>query len=166
VSLRFLISINSDKLVIRRNCAFYTPAHQAILSPDATVVSVPPSSVVAPGVDALPYILLPLAGPEELDLEVKSSVTYIYSHLITDFQDQEKLPSALQFLPPTKKREVDSVLRLAHVETLLLLCTTRWGRDYLRANGVYEIIRGAHMEETVDKVCAKPLSTVVPLLDQ
>ncbi|KIK91846.1 hypothetical protein PAXRUDRAFT_26903 [Paxillus rubicundulus Ve08.2h10] len=135
-----------------KNCAFYTPAHQAILSPDATIVAVPPSSVVAPGVDALPYILLPLAGPEELDLEVESSVACIYSHLTTDFQDQEILPSALQFLPPTKKREADSVLRLVYVETLLLLCTTRWGRDYLRASGVYEIIRGAHMEETVDKV--------------
>ncbi|KAF8836959.1 DUF383-domain-containing protein [Paxillus ammoniavirescens] len=138
-----IVALTEHKDTIRRggvaaiikNCAFYTPAHQVILSPDATAVAVPPSSVVAPGVDALPYILLPLAGPEELDLE-----------------DQEKLPSALQFLPPTKKREVDPVLRLAHVETLLLLCTTRWGRDYLRANGVYEIIRGAHMEETVDKV--------------
>ena len=69
-----------------------------------------------------------------------------------DSQDQEKLPSALQFLPPTKTREADSVLRLTHVETLLLLCTTRWGRDYLRAHGVYEVVRGAHQEETVDKV--------------
>jgi hypothetical protein len=58
----------------------------------------------------------------------------------------------LQFLPPTKKREPDSVLRLTHVETLLLLCTTRWARDFLRANGVYEIIRATHSEETVDKV--------------
>lgn len=71
---------------------------------------------------------------------------------ITHFQDQEKLPSALQFLPPIKKREPDAVLRLTHVETLLLLCTTRWGRDFLRANGAYEIIRAAHLEETVDKV--------------
>ncbi|KAF9244125.1 hypothetical protein BU15DRAFT_71690 [Melanogaster broomeanus] len=120
---------------IIKHCAFQTSAHQAILSPDTILVASPPPSVVAPGIGALPYILLPLAGPEELDLE-----------------DQEKLPDALQFLPPTKKREADSVLRLTHIETLLLLCTTRWGRDYLRANGVYEIIRGAHMEETVDKV--------------
>jgi len=118
-----------------KNCVFHASAHQAILSPDADEVTVPPSTTVAPGIDALPYILLPLAGPEELDLE-----------------DQEKLPSALQFLPPTKKREPDSVLRLTHVETLLLLCTTRWARDFLRANGVYEIIRATHSEETVDKV--------------
>ncbi|KAH0836459.1 hypothetical protein J3R83DRAFT_8067 [Lanmaoa asiatica] len=118
-----------------KNCAFHAPAHQAILSPDTDKVAVSPSTTLAPGIDALPYILLPLAGPEELDLE-----------------DQEKLPSALQFLPPTKKRETDSVLRLTHVETLLLLCTTRWGRDFLRANGVYEIIRATHSEETVDEV--------------
>ena len=68
------------------------------------------------------------------------------------FQDQEKLPPALQFLPPAKKREPVPVLRQTHTETLLLLCTTRWGRDFLRENGVYEIIRAAHLEETVDKV--------------
>ena len=32
--------------------------------------SVPPSTVLAPGIDALPYLLLPLAGPEEYDLDV------------------------------------------------------------------------------------------------
>ncbi|KAH7924296.1 DUF383-domain-containing protein [Leucogyrophana mollusca] len=129
-----------------KNCTFQTSAHRALLSPDTESVSVPPSTVVAPGIDALPYILLPLAGPEELDLE-----------------EQERLPSALQFLPSTKKREVDSVLRLTHVETLLLLCTTRWGREYLRANGVYEIVRGAHMEETVDKV-SEHIERLVQLL--
>jgi hypothetical protein len=85
--------------------------------------------------DILSYLLLPLAGPEEFDLE-----------------DQERLPPALQFLPPTKTREPDYILRLTHVETLLLLCTTRWGRDFLRANGVYEIVRATHENETVDKI--------------
>lgn len=66
-------------------------------------------------------------------------------------QDQEKLPDALQFLPPTKTREPDTTLRLTHVETLLLLCHTRWGRDYLREHGVYEIVRAAHENESVDK---------------
>lgn len=44
-----------------------------MLSPDTVEVPVPPATTVAPGIDALPYILLPLAGPEELDLEVKFS---------------------------------------------------------------------------------------------
>lgn len=118
-----------------KNCSFHKPAHRALLLPEADYITVPPSQTPAPGVNILPSILLPLAGPEELDIE-----------------DQDKLPLSLQFLPPTKKRESDSVIRLTHIETLLLLCTTRFGRDFLRKNGTYEIIKHTHMEETVDKI--------------
>lgn len=118
-----------------KNCCFHAPAHKALLSTEDEQVSVSPSKIEASGVNILPAILLPLAGPEELDLE-----------------EQEKLPAVLQFLPPTKKREPDSALRLAHIESLLLLCTTRWGRDYLRNNGTYEIIRVLHETEAVEKV--------------
>ncbi|KAG6855907.1 hypothetical protein H0H87_009513 [Tephrocybe sp. NHM501043] len=149
-----LVSFTEHKDTIRRggvastlkNCAFHAPGHKAILSPEAEKVAVGPSTAEAPGVDALPYILLPLAGPEEFDLE-----------------DQEKLPEALQFLPPTKTREVDPTLRLMHVETLLLLCHTRWGRDYLREHGVYEIVRAAHMVENVDKI-SEHIERLVTLL--
>ena len=58
----------------------------------------------------------------------------------------------MQLLPPDKKREPDEALRLAHIETLILLCTTRWGRDYLRDNGVYEVIRTLHLQETSEQV--------------
>lgn len=68
-------------------------------------------------------------------------------------KDQEKLPDLLQFLPPTKIREPDAKIRLTHIETLLLLCHTRWGRDYQRQNGVYQVIRATHEHESVDKVC-------------
>ncbi|KAH7093923.1 DUF383-domain-containing protein [Auriculariales sp. MPI-PUGE-AT-0066] len=118
-----------------KNCTFHAPAHKAILSPESDLVLVKPSKVRAPGIDALPFILLPLAGPEEFELE-----------------DQEKMPSALQFLDSSKQREVDPALRLMLIETLLLLCTRRWARDFLRGKGVYEIIRPAHMVETDDKV--------------
>jgi len=118
-----------------RNCSFNAQNHRTILTPESQSVLVPPSNLPAPGVDALPYILLPLAGPEEFDLDA-----------------QEQLPEALQFLPQTKQREPDAVLRLTHVETLLLLCTTRWGRDYLRTHGVYEVIRALHEQETNDAV--------------
>jgi len=106
-----------------------------MLTGEDSTVAVLPSNIPAPGVGVLPYILLPLAGPEEFDLE-----------------DQEKLPESLQMLPPDKKREPDTVLRLTHVETLLLLCHTRWGRDYLREHGTYEIVRAAHEVETEDRV--------------
>lgn len=80
------------------------------------------------------------------------------SLLVTDRpQDQDKLLEPLQFLPPDKKREPDATIRLTHVESLLLLCHTRWGRDYQRSHGVYEIIRATHLAETVDKVEAANL---------
>ena len=55
---------------LSRNCSFHAAGHRAILSPESEVVSVLPSKTTAPGIDALPYILLPLAGPDEFDLEV------------------------------------------------------------------------------------------------
>ncbi|KAH6889015.1 cytoplasmic protein [Coprinopsis sp. MPI-PUGE-AT-0042] len=110
-------------------------AHKAMLSPETAQVAVSPSKVLAPGVDALPYLLLPLAGPDEFDLD-----------------DQEKLLPPLQFLPPEKKRESDPSIRLTHIEALLLLCHTRWGREYQREHGVYEIIREFHMQEKDEKI--------------
>ena len=118
-----------------RNCSFYKQGHQAILAPESQSVLVLPSSLPAPGIDALQHILLPLAGPEEFDLDT-----------------QEQLPDALQFLPQTKQREPDAVLRLTHIETLLLLCTTLWGRDYLRTHGVYEVVRALHEQDTNEAV--------------
>lgn len=118
-----------------KNCAFHASAHKAMLLPETERAAVPPSTKEASGVDVLPAILLPLAGPEEFDLD-----------------DLDKLPASLQLLPPDKKREQDGVLRLVHIETLLLFCTTRWGRDYLRNNGVYEVVRTLHLQETSEQV--------------
>lgn len=39
-----------------------------------------------------------------------------------------------------------------HVETLLLLCSTRDGRNSLRGQGVYEIVKTMHLVEKVDAV--------------
>ncbi|TFK25130.1 cytoplasmic protein [Coprinopsis marcescibilis] len=118
-----------------KNCCFLVKAHKAILSPESERVVVQPSKVAAPGIDAVPYLLLPLAGPEEFDLD-----------------DQEKLHPSLQFLPPDKKREADANIRITVVEALILLCHTRWGRDYLRSTGVYEIVREFHLQEKEEKV--------------
>ena len=41
-----------------------------MLFPETERAAVPPSTKEAPGIDALPAILLPLAGPEEFDLNV------------------------------------------------------------------------------------------------
>jgi len=151
-----LTPFTEHKDVIRRggvistikNCAFYSSAHKALLSTDHTQVAVPPSETTAPGINILPSILLPLAGPEEFDLE-----------------DQELLHPTLQFLPPSKSRERDAVLRLTLVETLLLLCTTYWGREQLRGAGTYQIVRAAHEEESNDNV-SEHIERLVNLLQR
>lgn len=78
--------------------------------------------------------------------------------LFLTLQDLDKLHVSLQLLPPDKKRERDETLRLTHIEALLLFCTTRWGRDYLRKNGVYEVIRVLHLQEKAEQVCFFPIN--------
>ncbi|QRV74194.1 FAM203 family protein [Ceratobasidium sp. AG-Ba] len=113
-----------------KNCAFHAPAHIAMLKPEDEIVTVPPDTIGGKGMNLLSYLLLPLAGPEEFDLEY-----------------MDKLPASIQFLPDTKKREADPFIRLTHIETLLLLCTTRPGREYMRDNGVYEVVQKMHETE-------------------
>lgn len=87
----------------------------------------------------MPYILLPLAGPEE-------------------FPDEETdgmLPD-LQLLPPDKERDADCEILKTHLESLLLLTTTREGRDKMREIKVYPIVRECHAhvdDEGVREAC-------------
>jgi hypothetical protein len=76
----------------------------------------------------LPYVLLPLAGNEELSDE-----------------DMAKMLPDLQLLPPDKERESDKDIIITHLETLLLLTTTRDGREVMRNSGVYPIVRECHL---------------------
>jgi hypothetical protein len=78
--------------------------------------------------DILPYILLPLCGPEDLD---------------SDSSYPEMLPD-LQLLAPDKTREPDPAILITHLETLLLLTTTREARDLMRKVGVYPVVRECH----------------------
>lgn len=80
-------------------------------------------------------MLLPLCGPEEFDIDIL-----------------DELPVELQLLGPSKIREPDAAIRLILVETLVLLATTRACREAMRVRGVYEVIKMAHLAETVDKV--------------
>uniref|UniRef100_A0A182JYD4 Protein HGH1 homolog n=1 Tax=Anopheles christyi TaxID=43041 RepID=A0A182JYD4_9DIPT len=100
--------------------------------------------------DVLPFILLPLAGPEELDDETN-----------------EKLPVDLQYLGPDKKREDNPDVRKMLVESLAQLCATRKGRLYLRDHGAYEILRELHKFECSpegDKVVLNAVENVVDIL--
>ncbi|XP_029287734.1 protein HGH1 homolog [Cottoperca gobio] len=97
---------------ILRNCCF-DHAHHVWLLSDA--------------VDILPFLLLPLAGPEELTEK-----------------ENDGLPVDLQYLPEDKKREEDPDIRKMLLETLLLLTATKAGRDILQEKSVYPIMREFH----------------------
>jgi hypothetical protein len=58
--------------------------------------------LLSPEVDILPYLLLPLAGPEEF----------------TD-DEMDKLPPQLQYLPEDKIREPDPDIRKMLLEALI-----------------------------------------------
>ncbi len=92
-------------------------------------------------INLLPYLLLPLAGPDGLDEE-----------------EMFALPDELQLLPDDKKREPLPTIITTHLESLLLLCSTRKSRDYMREKSVYPIIRELHKvvsDEEVQDRCEK-----------
>ncbi|CAH6722370.1 protein Hgh1p [[Candida] jaroonii] len=88
-----------------------------------------------PNINLLPYILLPIAGPEEIDED------YMFD-----------LPEELQLLPSDKVRDPLKGLICIHLESLLLLCTTRPIREYLREKAVYAIVRELHKVESDSNV--------------
>ncbi|OJD40287.1 dna-binding protein hgh1 [Diplodia corticola] len=89
----------------------------------------------ADGVNILPYLLLPLMGGEEYADE-----------------DTEGMLDEVQLLPPDKQREPENDILKTHLETLLLLCTTREARDELRRVKVYPIVRETHLHVEDDEV--------------
>ena len=67
-------------------------------------------------------------------------------------EDQESLPEACQLVDESKPREKDSALRLMLVESLLLLCTSHYGRESLRNRGAYIVVREAHLAEPKEQI--------------
>lgn len=66
------------------------------------------------------------------------------------------MPSEVQLLPPDKERESDKDIIVTHLETLLLLTTTREAREYLRRVNSYCIVREVHKlveDESVEEAC-------------
>ncbi|XP_023271986.1 protein HGH1 homolog [Seriola lalandi dorsalis] len=115
-----------------RNCCFDYVHHEWLLS-DA--------------VDILPFLLLPLAGPEELSEE-----------------ENDGLPVDLQYLPEDKKRDEDPDIRKMLVETLLLLTATKTGRQTLKDKNVYPIMREFHRWEKdvyVAAACEKLVQVLI-----
>ncbi|CAL8336114.1 unnamed protein product [Lota lota] len=98
-------------------------------------------------VDVLPFLLLPLAGPEELSEE-----------------ENEGLPVDLQYLPDDKTREEDPDIRKLLLETLLLLTATKSGRQTLKKKNVYPIIRELHRWEqdaNVNSACENLVQVLI-----
>ena len=98
-------------------------------------------------INILPYLLLPLTGNEEFSAE-----------------DLDAMLPDLQLLPPDKKRESDNEVIVTHVETLMLLTTTRQEREKVRAAGVYPVIRVLHEaveDESVREVCERLVNVLM-----
>jgi hypothetical protein len=115
-----------------KNAAFLVPAHPVLLSNLNPDPALPSPSI---GANLLPYILLPLMGPEE------------YSE-----DDTEGMLDELQLLEPDKEREKDVEIMKVHLETLLILSTTKESREVLRQVKIYPIIRECHMHVEDDDV--------------
>ncbi|XP_060099019.1 protein HGH1 homolog [Heteronotia binoei] len=115
-----------------RNCCFDYGHHEWLLSDD---------------VDVLPFLLLPLAGPEELPED-----------------EMEKLPLDLQYLPPEKQREPDPEIRKMLLQAILLLTATKPGRQLVRERGTYFILRELHKQEADSGVltaCEKLIQVLI-----
>lgn len=115
-----------------RNCCFEHRHHEWLLGPE---------------VDILPFLLLPLAGPEEFSEE-----------------EMDRLPVDLQYLPPDKQREPDADIRKMLIEAIMLLTATAQGRRQVRDQGAYLILRELHTwepEPDVRVACEKLIQVLI-----
>jgi hypothetical protein len=85
-----------------KNVAFHVPAHPLLISNLSPDPNLPHPSI---GANLLPYILLPLMGPEE------------YSD-----EDTEGMLDELQLLEPDKEREKDVEIMKTHLESENVTC--------------------------------------------
>lgn len=141
IPLTKIIVFTEHKSVVRRrgvastikNVAFSVDAHGRLLDPRE--------------INLLPYVMLPLMGPEE------------YSD-----EDTEGMPEECQLLPPDKEREEDVEILKIHLETLLLLTTTKEGREVLREKQVYPVVRECHLrveDEGVRDACDRVVQVIM-----
>ncbi|XP_075271450.1 protein HGH1 homolog [Opisthocomus hoazin] len=115
-----------------RNCCFEYEDHEWLLSEE---------------VDILPFLLLPLAGPEELPED-----------------ETERLPPELQYLPQDKQREEDPDIRKMLLEAIMLLTATPGGRRAVRAQGAYVVLRELHAwerEPAARAACEKLIQVLI-----
>lgn len=100
-------------------------------------------------INLLPYILLPITSAKDSEI---------------DEEDMFNLPDELQLLPEDKKRDPVSAIICNHLESILLLCTTKAGRDYLRSKSVYPLVRELHKnveDEDVGELCYRIVNVMM-----
>ncbi|XP_067855608.1 LOW QUALITY PROTEIN: protein HGH1 homolog [Heptranchias perlo] len=115
-----------------RNCCFDHSYHEWLLGSE---------------VDILPFLLLPLAGPEELSEG-----------------EMEGLPIDLQYLPEDKQREEDPDIRKMLLEAINLLTATKNGRKMVKEKNAYVILRELHRwekEPDVGAACEKLIELLI-----
>lgn len=114
-----------------KNCCFEIDYHEWLLSDK---------------VDILPWLLLPLAGPEEFDED-----------------DMERLPVDLQYLEPDKEREPDPDIRKMLVECIHQLLATKLCRQHIRDKNAYVILRELDNWEN-DPACTLVIHNTISIL--
>lgn len=135
VPISKLVVFTEHKSTVRRKGVASTIKNVAFEIPSH------PTFLSAEEINILPYLLLPITGNEE----------YAEEDMLDFIPD-------LQLLPPDKARDSDPAIIQTHVETLMLLTTTREGRDMLREVRVYPIIRETHLQiadEDVREACER-----------
>lgn len=118
-----------------KNSLFDSETHDRILNDDA--------------INLLPYILLPIASAKDSEI---------------DEEDMFNLPDELQLLPEDKARDPVPAIICNHLESILLLCTTKSGREYLRSKSVYPLIRELHKnieDEDVADLCYRIVNVLM-----
>lgn len=121
--IKLLPFCNYDQSVIRRGGALGTVRN---LSFDIELHDF----LLSNDLDLLTYLLKPIMGGEEYPDE-----------------EMDMLPISLQYLPKEKTRETDADIRKIILETLNKFCMKSSGREMLRDNGVYYVLREYHKWE-------------------
>ncbi|SCU96714.1 LANO_0E14158g1_1 [Lachancea nothofagi CBS 11611] len=100
-------------------------------------------------INLLPYILLPIASAKDSEI---------------DDEDMFNLPDELQLLPEDKQRDPVPEIICVHLESILLLCTTKAGREYLRSKSVYPLIRELEKNvnnEEISELCDRVVNMLM-----
>ncbi|SCU85822.1 LADA_0D09956g1_1 [Lachancea dasiensis] len=100
-------------------------------------------------INLLPYILLPIASAKDSEI---------------DEEDMFNLPDELQLLPEDKQRDPSPAIICVHLESILLLCTTRFGREFLRSKSVYPLIRELEknsQNEEISELCDRVVNMLM-----